>query len=243
MIDIVIPLRNDSHWQNNEIRYCLRSVEMYLKDIRNVYIVGYKPKFIHNVIHIPTNDPHPWVTFNIRDKLIRACNEVDLSDNFLFMNDDHYIMRSFDQNVYYHHGPIESILKTSHNSIYRRIAQNTIERLGQLRENWDVHTPVMMNKDLVRPALMQHPWPNTPDYWGGYLIKSLYCDHFFSSYINRNSVKIEYVADAKIREPLAPSVLKSLSEEVPVISSGDKVYDGLQRLLNNLFPNKSKYEL
>ena len=49
MIDVVIPLGTGSRWQDNELRYCLRSIEKNLSGVNEVVIVGEKPKWLTNV--------------------------------------------------------------------------------------------------------------------------------------------------------------------------------------------------
>jgi hypothetical protein len=39
MIDVVIPLGWGSIWDNQEIKYSLRSFERHLKGIRNIFVV------------------------------------------------------------------------------------------------------------------------------------------------------------------------------------------------------------
>ena len=50
MIDVVYILGDGSKWGNNEIKYSLRSLEKYGKNIRDVYICGNKPYFVNNKI-------------------------------------------------------------------------------------------------------------------------------------------------------------------------------------------------
>ena len=53
-VDLVYPLNKlCSHWRNQELRYSLRSVEKFVKNYRNIYIIGDKPKYLNGeVAHI-----------------------------------------------------------------------------------------------------------------------------------------------------------------------------------------------
>ena len=90
MVDIVIPLGNGCIWDdNNELKYALRSVQKHLKGFGDVIIVGQKPKWIKNIIHIPCDDKrgHEWRDYNIFSKIITAIEGVDtLSENFFFIS-------------------------------------------------------------------------------------------------------------------------------------------------------------
>jgi hypothetical protein len=244
MIDIVIPLRNDSTWNNNEIRYCLRSVEKHLTGIRDVYIIGHKPKFLQNVVHIPMGDSKPYVPLNIRWKLLTACAQHSVSENFLFMNDDHYIMESYKQTVFYHCGLIEEILDTSTNSVYKQIARNTIIRLGSNHYNYDIHTPIIFNKQVFLQAMWQWDWDGQKDEWnpewGGYLIKSVYANLLMKKF---PMFHFQYAEDGKIRGPISHAELERIFRECPVVSSGDIITVGLRSMLEEMFPEKSKYEI
>lgn len=251
MIDIVIPLRNDSKWNNNEIRYCLRSVEKHLTGIRDVYIIGYKPDFIQNVKHIPMRDHNQWVTVNIRNKVLRACDEPDISEDFLFMNDDHYLMPDFDRTCLYYSGNIAERRSQNTNSIYSQICTNTIEKLGPYAKFYDVHTPIIFNKGLFNAAMNQWSWEFSPtnwsQQWGGWLIKTVYV-HFIWKHGDWKSggydKRTQFTKDGKIRNPKADwADISYLSQFTPVISSSDIVGPGMVKFLERMFPNKSKYEI
>jgi hypothetical protein len=70
-IDVVYPLGTGSVWQDNELRYSLRSLEKNFPDLGRVYVVGHKPDWLGNVEHIPFGDsqsPNP-----IRSRPNRSC--------------------------------------------------------------------------------------------------------------------------------------------------------------------------
>ena len=92
--DAVYPLGSGSKWNNNELRYSLRSLEKNLVDLRNVYIVGYRPEWLTGAIHIPCDDPLPHnKDGNIIRKILRACQTPGLSEDFLQVSDDQILLR------------------------------------------------------------------------------------------------------------------------------------------------------
>lgn len=238
MIDIVIPLRNDSNWDNNEIRYCLRSVEKYLTDIRDVYIVGHKPKFLTNVKHIPMRDPSPYVTVNIKNKVLRVCEEYELSDNFLFMNDDHYLMDWFDIRFLYYSGTIRDAFANAKNSIYRLILKNTMDHFNPGWGFYDVHTPVVFHKRVFTEVMNDPIWDSTPF---GFAMKTFYCHRTPMGWYDG---RLNEIKDGKIRDPKSDwADIAYLVQTAPVISSSDIVGKGMVKFLDRLFPYKSKYEI
>jgi hypothetical protein len=86
-IDVVYVLGTGSKWKNNELRFSLRAIEKNLTGYRDIYVIGENPGFLQNVIHIPYPDELPGnADGNIARKVLRACREKKLSDNFLFIN-------------------------------------------------------------------------------------------------------------------------------------------------------------
>ncbi len=99
-VDVVYTLSNESRWGDNELRYSLRSLEKYCKNLGRVFVVGHKPGWLTGVLHIPHDDwkkGHPEYKKrkgdvghkdgNIIRKVLRAC-ETDLTERFLFASDD-----------------------------------------------------------------------------------------------------------------------------------------------------------
>src|SRR6056297_2738384 len=79
----------EDYW---ELRMSLRSLS-FLTDIGNVFIVGHKPEWCKNVIHIPHEDPYKSnKDGNLINKLISACFHPDLSEEFLWFSDDQYVL-------------------------------------------------------------------------------------------------------------------------------------------------------
>jgi len=58
MIDVVYPLGSGSAWDNNELRYSLRSLENNLLDLGRVFVVGQRPPWLVEAVHIPMEDTH-----------------------------------------------------------------------------------------------------------------------------------------------------------------------------------------
>jgi FkbM family methyltransferase len=91
-IDVVYALGTGSAWQDNELRYSLRSLEKYATDLGRVFIVGHKPDWLQNVVHIPHDDIHKHnKDANIIDK-VRAAIAAGCSERFIFASDDQCLM-------------------------------------------------------------------------------------------------------------------------------------------------------
>ena len=105
-MDILYVVGTGSKWCNNELKYSLRSIAKYGKNVGNVVLVGYKPHFVNeeNVIYIPCEDIGNKKHERILNKILTAAKSGKLSDHFLISSDDHFYIKEtdFDQlPVYY----------------------------------------------------------------------------------------------------------------------------------------------
>jgi hypothetical protein len=101
-MDIIYILGTGSKWQNNEIRYSIRSILKHCQDLERVIIIGEDPGFYHyndKLIHIPTADT-AHKEANIWKKVLKAAGTPEISDPFLFINDDHFMLKPFNAAVY-----------------------------------------------------------------------------------------------------------------------------------------------
>ena len=91
--DVVYVLGSGSGWNDNEIRFSIRSFVKYFNHLRNIIIVGEMPVWGRNVIHIPWPDnPNFNTDQRMIDKLIQACRDPRVSNHFLFCSDDKLLL-------------------------------------------------------------------------------------------------------------------------------------------------------
>lgn len=239
-MDIVYILGKGSVWKDNEIRYSLRSIEKHLKDYKNVYIIGECPDFLTNVIHIPCNDYGDKHERNIMEKIKVACNTKEISDNFFFINDDHFLLKdvSCKNYPYYYKGLILDYITVRDFDDYRTALTNTFIELEGKPLNYDIHTPIIYNKKDFLKIMNKFSWENDD-----YVIKSLYC--------NSKGVKPVHLEDCKINQRLTTEQILEKLEGRSIFSVGDKAlrevimhYDKnkMRLFLKTNYPNKSKYE-
>lgn len=247
MTDILLPLGTGSRQQDFELRYCLRSIEKHLKGVGNIFLVGEKPEWVQNVFHIPAKDnPNNWNRArNIYDKIMAGVNYFDktwienygfngtkLSDNFLFMNDDHYLLTDYeaDEFPYYHRGTIRGI-DYGNNRPQTMQMDNTERLFLQSINDFDIHCPIIYNKEKFKKSFPEK-WPEH-----GYGIKSMYCAV--------NEIEGEEIEDLKFKEPLMKESIYQALEDRSWFSIGDRCLKSgaMKEVLGELYPNKSKYEM
>src|SRR5688572_16798874 len=98
-VDVVIPLGAQSRWGNSELKYMLRSMEKYLSNYKHVYIVGECPDWVKNVKYVFMPD-QLTKTQNIMEKLRVACNIPELSEDFLYTQDDLFLLMKESADIY-----------------------------------------------------------------------------------------------------------------------------------------------
>lgn len=151
--DIVIPLGNGSGFDNQELRFALRSVEKFVQDCGQIWIVSdCAPDWLQNVRILPVPDRHRHnKDANLFDKLIFAAKMPEMSETFVFLSDDQVFLRPFKaekaRTVFNARGP--EFFAASRLKWHRRMA-NTFAFLKSrgvdLPYNFDAHVPVVYRK-------------------------------------------------------------------------------------------------
>lgn len=146
MIDVVYILGLGSAWHDNEIRLSLRSVEKYLRGNYQVVIIGHKPYWLKNIIHIECPDP-------FRSKPKNTCYKLytyrkHMNNLFVVMNDDFFFSSDIniaDLKIYYSGNLSDRLDHLKANNTYKRILKATRDRLlsiGTSELNMELHLPL-----------------------------------------------------------------------------------------------------
>jgi hypothetical protein len=96
--DAVYPFHGTDTW---ELEQSIRLLRKFTR-VRNIYIIGDSPN-IPETIHVPFIQEDAK-EINIWKKTLAACLIADVSEDFLFMNDDHFIMREMIEIPNYYSG-------------------------------------------------------------------------------------------------------------------------------------------
>lgn len=173
-IDVIYPLSNKSAWNDNELKYSIRSLVDHV-NINNIIVVGHKPQWMSDeVIHIPLMDPSQRQKgSNIIHKTKVGCTYAT-TKNFLRLSDDHIIIKNPEFNPY-NRGLLVSSCTLEDNIFIRSCAHtyNYLNHMGLPKYNYEGHYPVIMDRrkfiDVVDQA----------DLFDGigYVINSLYFNH------------------------------------------------------------------
>ena len=228
-MDIVYVLQ-EWYYDCMELRISLRS----LKNIPHgkVFIVWYKPDRVKNVIHIPCED-NDWRTpyANVEKKQIVICNDERISADFIFMNDDYYILKPISEIKYYKRWTVldhaKNVLERHWFDYYYRTIL-LIDKVFPWWDSYEVHTPIVFNKekllhimDIYKDSIAQK--------------RSLYCNHY----------KVQWETLGEKLDCKLYDGEKLQVEEDQIFLSND-IYtaekDSFRNFLYQLFPTPSEYE-
>lgn len=234
-MDIVYTLGHGSTWQDRELLFSLRAIHEFLPDVDRVVIVGLRPAWLRDVLHLPARDPHKCKEKNIRDKLLRACEVLDRP--FLFMNDDHFALRPqrADELPNWYSGDVGTLgnrLRTG--SHYREALLNThrvLAAAGLPTRNFDVHTPIVYDPAEFPRAMAAYDWTVVR----GYVVKSLYA--------NTLGVPPTHLGDLKLSHDHTNQQIADMLKGRPWFSVGPTALTPtLQSFFAAMYPMPSRWE-
>lgn len=229
--DVVYPVKLTRNG-NRELRLSLRSLSNIPH--RNVYVVA--PERIEwlsdDVRFIECPDDH--VSYeNVNRKLLAACSVDDLSENFVYMNDDIFIMREMTDIPYW---ALSSTLQTRLDEykvtglgIYAQDLMKTKQFLEEYRQStidFESHSPIVFHKGILEQILTQNIRLGHRHTLYGNLTfqKPVYLDKDFKLYFTDGQI----------------------DENQPIISTIEEAFTrncAVSRYLENKFANKSIYEV
>ena len=229
--DLVYILGRGSKWRNNEIRFSLRSVEKYLRHGR-IFIVGECPKFLRNVIHVPATDSYENKLANAVFKIRAACREIDLSEKFILMNDDFFILWPMHSVSAMHLGTLgQGILnhstKTGYYYMAMRKTRDLLISAGHANPlNYEVHAPMIIEKQKFLDISDAIEWED------GFLFRSIYGNTFNVGGKKRIDTKIHQIEQIE------------LLTKGDIVSTADRVVlrAEFQHFIYDTFPTPSRYE-
>jgi hypothetical protein len=233
-IDFVYILRSDQRFnRGEEIKYSLRSVEKYCNP-SNIFIVGGVPDFIsqRKIILIKADDPYQNKLLNAKNKIMLACKNERVSDNFVLMNDDFFFLRPVNEIKNYSLGTILKMAEThkTKGGYYFKAINKTIERLKESGMDepvsFEAHYPTVINKKKFLETISQFDI-NEP------LL-------FRSIYHNLIGTKGVLTKDFKIYS--ASNFLKKREGEFISTDDGPAREEYFKNWIQKKFPAKSRYE-
>lgn len=234
-MDVLYILGKGSPFNNEELKYSLRSLERFGSNVGRIIIVGEKPDFIDNtkVTHVPFNESGVK-EYRIASKILHACTSRTVTGDFLFCNDDFFFMKSFDCNQFpfYHQGYLQSAEGTSGYGDHLKLTRQYLESKSKTTMHFDVHCPIIYNAQKF--ISLTDTWLHSRESIG-MVVKSCYANMNQLNGITYKDVKLKQLITQKDYE------MANLNECFSIYDQAWK--KGVEAYLMHEFQDKSKWEL
>ena len=225
---------------NEELRYSIRSVAKNMSH-ENIVVVGGKPDWYKGKfypVETFTDYGHPSTNKyeNAKNNIRHIVDNPDISDDFVLMNDDFYVLKPVDQVPYYHNGlladKIAEFSRFAAWSTYTGVLRRTMDVLNNLGFDdpldYTLHVPMMFNKQKLAKVLV-HPIAS---------IRTLYGNIYRVGGRKMSDVKVH----SKIHEH-APKSFDYMKEKSIFLSTADGTFESVKKnLLGPMFVRPSKFE-
>ncbi len=229
-MQLVYIVGTGSTWQDNELRYSLRSAAQYCPH-GSVLVVGHKPTWLHGVQHHQVMDPYPSGVQNVIHKLSAALHRGLLHEHFLLMNDDMLFLRPVDQIVpTYTRGLLaDRVASMDANNAYLPMHQRCLAKLRSMGYaapmDYGTHAPMPMRASLLLEVLQRFGGTGS-----AYPLRTCYG--------NLHRVPGVEIPDMKMHRNWKPPGAS------PVVSTDDEVVHepAFQAWVQRRFPQASPYE-
>jgi hypothetical protein len=217
------------HGNNEELRYSLRTVHN-LKEVNNVWVIGGKPHwYTGNFIPVNASNKYMHAVTNLHV----LTKTAQISEEFILMNDDFYVIKPVDKMLTYNEGfLLNKIVKYNQfnpNSKYTNKLKKTHlllkDKLGREPLSFELHTPMKMTKKGLSKALKHDV-----------LWRSYYGNMFNVDTVEAQDVKI-YRHGAR-----DPNKYNYRNKDFPFISSEDRSFMFVRDKMLGLYKNPSQYE-
>lgn len=243
-MDILYILGDGSAWNDNELKYSLRSIARFGRGVGNVYLAGtHKPAFVGGRVHfLHVPNPKLGASRNIATNITEACRYFQLGD-FLLSSDDHFYVKptDFDKYPVYLKGelPDKPSAGIYGDATYTQTLVNTrllLDVAGLPHKNYAHHANQHFNGErwlalgsLLKLALQLE---------NGVETVSLYLNAFGKHHAAptpRKDCKIQHARNAE-------DVLAQVGERECFSIYDSAISEGVADLLARLFPEKCIYE-
>jgi hypothetical protein len=217
---------------NEELRYSIRSVEKHMPH-RSIWVIGQKPEWYQgNFIEV---ENYKAKYLNARANLKALVNSKDISEDFILMNDDFFIMRKIEAVSYFYHGTLDERAEANEQltstGSYTRLLQRTNDQLVKMGVksplNYELHIPMRINKEKFKKILKYEDC----------LWRSLYGNIYAVGGIEKEDVKVYPPG------PRTPKSYEWRGKRFPYLSTQDASFPLVHReRLSRLFKHPSSLE-
>lgn len=227
-IDIVYILKDEFNCE--ELRYSLRSVEKNFPH-RFVWFVGGQPKGFQPDRAIKHKQVGSTKWDMIKSSMWKAVENEEVSDDFFLFNDDFFVMKKFKGKFVNY---VDMTLAEKIDELRRNVhpwlnpygrtlfkAEQELISLGCPTMNYDVHLPMVFNKELFKASINKCSSPQMRSVYG-----------------NLNAVPFVIHQDVKVYD------METLPEAPDFLSTNEDVFEKgrVGAYIREQFPTPSRWE-
>ena len=175
---------------NKELKYSLRSLENIPH--KRVWIYGGCPSWVDNVNYVKVSQDKGNKWLNTSFSLAEICKNDDITEDFVWFNDDFFVLHPIDKLPYYNDRTLPARItdfakiswNTMNNGYCSRLKRATraLRLNGKEVKNFELHLPIIFNRKKLQQVIQEYPNIGAK--------RSLYCNHF--------GVESEQLKDVKI---------------------------------------------
>lgn len=238
-MDLLYILGDGSKFENEELRYSLRTVEKYVKNLGHVIVIGEDPGFLSDEVEFyPIAEALGNKGYRISQKILWACLEEIVTGDFLFMNDDFFLTKEIDPCAYPYRYSAKlggTLQRASRKKGYPGMLNATYEYLrsiGKTQRHFDVHVPIVYNVEKY-VALQSHFLESRKSPFG-FVVKSLYSNIY--------NIPGEMYEDVKLHHLNTPTDFERIEKTDCFSCSDAGWFHGVGDYLSKIHPDPSRFE-
>lgn len=251
-VDAVIPyVTNPNGWE--ELRYAIRALDKNFVDLNNLWIVGDKPDWLNEGVRVIPRDvvmseDDTVRNFNYCQSMWMAARCPDITDDFLYLADDHYILTPRTAQNF-----VDTVIVRENMALYSQADRLTADREWQLMIwdtvdrllkvglggwNYETHTPKLVNRSNLMDMFAAFGYADGRLIW-----QTAYGNMFpppdgIQGFLSEESeLKAGFYGPATFEEVKAKA-----DKAVFMNHNDDGLHDGVKRYLEERFPEPSKFE-
>ena len=237
--DVVIPLSNRSKWNDNELRFALRSLETNLVDLGRVFVVGHKPDWLTGVVHIPAEDIYKHnKDANLFRKVLLAIG-AGVSQKFVRQSDDQCLLKKargvdllprFTKEL----NPYEG-----NHGWWKRmeLTRKALLAAGCPARFYDCHLPILCDRDAFRRTAEAFDYGSGR----GFCVNTLYCNSEGAQATGHRPLGKDLLAGG-VGKKSVEEIFATAERRMFLNYNDGALTANLVNALGQLFPQRSRFE-
>lgn len=242
MKDLLYIIGKGSKYNNEELKYSLRSIEKNCTGYDRIFIVGYKPTFLNdNVIYVPCEDKYDGYKHrNILNCIKTVIDTTDISNEFVLQSDDHFYIKPYnfdDITIYLKKAELNNSTVGGKYKKALFATRKLLEKYNLPITNTAQHCGTLFNKEIFKSIEDTLVKEAIEDQWGAEptcLIQAVMQKELGMVPVPRKDCKIKH-------QRTRLEIEKKIGDNF-CFSTSDEAFAYVKPYLNKLFPNPSKYE-